>query len=451
MEEPLRRIVSRRAVCTAIDAGLAEWLRQETATRGKEKPHIALDASARTVLGHAVEQIRAYARDLTIVSVRITNNDIKTLVANTPARVRYRLKCRTGDRVMLPRWVEIVTEAGTLLTAPRSEEVGRDTLRISVDVRYWDARYNGLGSVQADPPFDPIEMPLEDPLPPGYRERLSDAARRFHNVAKAVPAVGRLVQQFLADELHVMSNRVRDRFFTRRAARPVIEIVRAGRIELVEVATPIAVGGVASVATEERELGPGVERIDATPNVGAFIDDMIAHNTQEAGQELRDLLDIVDATKVTTEEMAEQSAILDRMRVLGGSAADAIAGFMQEHGMIENADRWIDEKAVAFVEEKRRRESLERAYMAQVERRLGRADAPLSLLWRTIDMIAARDLPASEADPLRAIVLAARGAIELRPQLPVFTPPLDQFAEGSLTWIVLAAQTLDRIRSGADY
>jgi hypothetical protein len=446
MEEPLRRIVSRRAVCTAIDAGLAEWLRQEAATRGKEKPHVALDASAQTVLGHAVEQIRERARDLTVVSVRITNKDIKTLVANTPARVRYRLACRIGGRLTLPRWVETETEAGTRLTAPRSEELGRDTLRISVDVRYWDARYKGVGMVEAEPPYDAIEIPLEDPLPPGYRERLSDAARRFHSVARAVPAIGRLVQRFLADELHVASNRVRDRFFTGRVAPFVLEIVRAGRIELVEVETPFAVGGVASVATEAREVGPSTERIDATPNVGAFIDDMIAHNLQGATEAVREVVDIVDATRTSPEEMAEQSAILDRLGVLGRSAADAIAGFMQEQGMIENSERWIEEESLALVEA-RRGETLGRAYMAQVERRLGRADAPLSLLWRTVDIIAARDLPASETDPLRAIVVAARSAVELRPQLPVFVPPLDQFADGSLTWIILAARTLDRIRS----
>jgi SOS response regulatory protein OraA/RecX len=447
MQEPLVRIVSRRTFFTAVDDGLARWIEQEQKTPGKANPKRALSTAALNVLRLGVEQICANARELVLISVHLTNKDIEQIVvSDRVSNVRYRLKTRIGGDAKIILYAETNPEldAGAVWVRPVCHLLNRNTLRISVEVSYFDERYLAIGTVRTEPPQRPSEQALEDPYPPEYRARLAEEGRRFYRYAATQPAMGERVKQFLED-IGISIEALAAAWRVRRTQ--TVEVIRLGRIDIVDVGMVAVPGGGVAVLFEERHTEPGLQRIDGTPDVAAILRDRAAFEQAQAEEALEYVFDVLAATTAPASELSKQQAVVNRASEIGLSAIRPVADYLQRHGAIDDAEGWLELQAQAIVES-RRADSLEGIYRTQVRRRQRGVKPRVTFLEKQLETIAARELPAQEGDPERAVIRAAQEALTLYAQRPVFVPPLDQFVDNSLMWILLAARSLDRARSG---
>lgn len=450
MDEPLVRTVPRQAFLAAIDGGLEKWMQHEERTRGKATPSRALTTAALAALAPAIDLLRERARTHTLVAVRVSSQQITLRVAGDRVNnVRYRLRMRIGRDARSILYAEEETDAGAICVRPVCELLDREHLRISVDVRYRDEKYGTviLGAVQPEPPMDTIDVDLDDlPGTPEYRRRLYEAVRHTYRVAHDEPAVGRRVKEFAERELGISVDRLKNLLSPPRVALTV-QVLRLGRIEIVEVGMRAVAGGGAVIEFEEVRSEPQLERIEGTPDVVALMRDMAAYETAGADDGVKTLFETMAVMYADSSELADQQAFVDRARDIGMSAVRPLAAYLEQHGAIENAEAWIEEQADALIGA-RRADSLYGAYHAQAARRKRREIERVTFLGKQLALIAARDLPTRDDDPETGIIRAARDGVALYGRRPVFVPPLDQFFDNLLMWIPIAARTLERARAG---
>ncbi|HET8797910.1 MAG TPA: hypothetical protein VFO89_09485, partial [Thermoanaerobaculia bacterium] len=316
-------------------------------------------------------------------------------------------------------------------------------------VRYWNEKYRTLGTVHPEPPMDTIEIDLDEvPGTPEYRRRLYDAVRNAYRIANEEPAIGRRVKEFAKNELGIDVDQLKNLLSGARGARTVqVQVLRLGRIEIVEVGMRAVAGGRAVIEFEKVRSEPQLERIEGTPDVVALMHDMAAYETANADDGVKTLFETMAVMYADSSELADQQAFVDRAREIGMSAVRPLAAYLERHGAIENAEAWIEEQADALIGA-RRADSLHGALHAQAARRKRREIERVTFLGKQLAIIAARELPTRDDDPETGIIRAARDGVALYARRPVFVPPLDQFFDNLLLWIPIAARTLERARAG---
>lgn len=423
-------------------------MRQEGAEPGKQYQAVALDEPSLSVLKATIEVIRERARTLSLVLVRMNNGDIRAVRITSPGHVRYRLACRIGDRCKMPRYVEVETRDGPLWVRPHYAAADRSMFRISARVKYWDDRYSMLASVKTAPATDPIEIPFEPAFPPGYVDRLAQHGRSLYRAAGTVPAIAERVRMFFEDLGIRIEDAIHSRF-SRLEASPKIEVVRAGRIEIVEGAAFAVSGGGAESAFEERSIDPSAEVINASPTapgIRAFFTDMQTFYEEGVREGVQNVIDTLDGSRTTDEELAEQRPFVELAQNLSAQSTRAAGMYLQRCGVIDDIEDWRLARITEVVEALSDREGVR--YTAQIRRRLGKAPAPpVSVLQRYVEEIAGCDLPSDTTSPEHTIILAARKAVELYPTIPIFVPPLDQWFDVSMSLIVIADRAVRDQRS----
>lgn len=451
MDEPLRKTVSLQSYCAAIYEGLEEWLRQEQAKPGKEHPFVALDGAALAVLRAAVTSIRERARTLSVVCVRIENTEIGLVHIRSPAKVRNRLQSRIGDKLEMPRYVEVPTADGPLWVRPFYEASNSKEFRILPRVQYWEDDYMWLGAVTTEPPVQMMEIGFEPQFPPGYIDALATRGRALYQAAKPVAAIAERVRVLFED----LGIRVKDALRRSAGARTLtkIEVVRMGRVEIVEVGRYAVAGGGAVAVFDEVPVEPAGE-LQAVGFTGdairRWLADMQAFYEEGAREGAANLLDILDGSRATDKEMAEQRAVLDRAIEASRRASRAAAEYLRGVGLITDPDRWIEARASEIVYALDDRNGYR--YDAQVRRRLGKEPpAPPSIVQRNLEKIARRDLPADDTKPEHVIVRSAQEVIGLYAELPLFVPPLDIWFDNAMSMIVLADRAVHDARVGVGH
>lgn len=427
----------RRVVCDVIARGLPEWLTAEAETPGKENPHVALDRASMIVLRRAVEQIVEFARELKLMRLTVAASDIAKLVANSPRQIRYRLARRIGPSPRTPRFVEVDTEIGSLLIAPRYEVVDRRTCRLFVDLRVRDDRYGGLRSVPLDPDFD---LPLTDDLDddPTFREALTADAKRLLRTVARYPGVARRIRRFFNEELRIVAWILRERVAPRRRGY-IIEVVRAGHIDTIEL--PIAAGG-GSGPRRTHTAGPTREVEDAMPDIPLLLEDLALEDEQGIPAVIDDIRDVLDATRVSPEEMHEFTRTVNELLTLARGAASLVGEHLVSLGIIHDAAGWTEAQVAAAWNATDTGGFGSPEYLAQVRRRLGKDTYVPLILHARVAAIGRREITAGASEAERAVILAAREghALRMRAEPP---PPLGEWMDGRLELIVRAAAALD--------
>jgi len=304
-----------------------------------------------------------------------------------------------------------------------------------------DERYGGLQSVRFDPDFS---LPLTDDLDddPAFREALTADAKRLLRTVERYPGVVRRLRRFFNEELRIVAWILRERLAPRRRGY-LIEVVRAGHIETIELA--IAAGG-GSGPRQTRTTGPTRATEDAMPDIPLLLEDLALEEEEGIPAVIDDIRDVLDATRVSPEEMQAFTQTVNDLLTLARGAALLVAEHLVNLGIIHDAAGWTEEQVAAAWNATDTGGFGSPEYLAQVRRRLGKDVYVPLILHARVAAIGRREITDATSEAERAVIQAAREghALRMRAEPP---PPLGEWMDGRLELIVRAAAALDLARS----
>jgi len=182
------------------------------------------------------------------------------------------------------------------------------------------------------------------------------------------------------------------------------------------------------------------------PDIPLLLEDLALEDDESIRAVIDDIRDVIDATRVSPEEMSAFTRTENELLALARGAATRVGEHLARLGIISDAAVWTEEQLAAAWNATDTGGFGSTEYVAQVQRRLDkRGYAPL-ILHARVAAIGRREVTDATSEAERAVIQAAREghALRTRAEPP---PPLGEWMDGRLELIVRAAGALDVARS----